>query len=483
MLSLSDTTQEPSRGPDKILTDITNYVVDTELTSQEAYRMARWVLFDAMGSGILALCYPECRKLIGPWIPGSAAVNDGCQIPGTFLELDPIHAAFSISCMNRWLDYNDTWLAKEWGHPSDNIGAILSAAVWRSRQQMRQGHSAYTMRDVFTAIIKAHEIQGVLALGNSLNRVGLDHVLFVKIASTALAAHLLGANRHQILNALSNAWLDNGSLRTYRHFPNTGSRKSWAAADAASRALWLGFMALQDEMGYDTALTASQWGFNDVVMRGHSTQLVQPLGSYVIENVLFKISYPAEFHGQTAVEAAISLHPSVFPRLKEIDQIIIETQESAMRIINKTGPLHNPADRDHCLQYMTAIGLLKGSLTADDYLDEAARNPEIDRLRDKMVVSENPQFSQDYLDPDKRSIANAVQVHFSDGSSTPKVTVEYPLGHRKRRHEAASPLKSKFRANLESWYVTHKVERLVDLFDDAALEDMTVVDFIRAWTL
>jgi 2-methylcitrate dehydratase len=465
------------------LSDIADYVVGTEVTSHEAYRMARWVLFDAMGSGILALNYPECRKLIGPWVPGSSAAGEGCRIPGTFLELDPIQSAFSIGCMNRWLDYNDTWLAQEWGHPSDNIGAILAAAVWKSQQNMRAGYAPYTMHDVFTAIIKAHEIQGVLALGNSLNRVGLDHVLFVKIASTALSAYLLGATHQQILNALSNAWIDNGSLRTYRHFPNTGSRKSWAAADATSRALWLAFMALQDEMGYGTALTAPEWGFNDVVMRGHPVELAQPLGSYVVENVLFKISYPAEFHGQTAVEAAIQLHPDVSKRLGDITQIVIETQESAMRIINKTGPLNNPADRDHCLQYMTAIGLLKGTLNAEDYLDEAARDPEIDRLRDKMVVEENPQFSQDYLDPDKRSIANAIQIYFNDGTRTPKVTVEYPLGHRNRRHEAESPLKNKFRSNLESWYVLDKAERIVTLFDDSGLESMSVVDFMRSWAL
>ena len=445
--------------------------------------MARWVLFDAMGSGILALNYPECRKLIGPWIPGSLAPGEGCPIPGTFFELDPIQSAFSISCMNRWLDYNDTWLAQEWGHPSDNIGAVLAAAVWKSRQEMLVGRSGYTVKDVLTAIIKAHEIQGILALGNSLNRVGLDHALFVKVASTAVGSHLLGANPTQMLNALSNAWLDNGVLRTYRHFPNTGSRKSWAAADAASRALWLAFMALQDEMGYDTALTAAQWGFNDVVMHGQAIALVQPLNSYVIENVLFKISYPAEFHGQTAVESAITLHPAVINRLADIDHIIIDTQESAMRIINKTGPLRNPADRDHCLQYMTVVGLLKGTLSADDYLDEAASDPQIDRLREKMIVQENPQFSRDYLDPQKRSIANSVQVYFTDGSSTPKLSVEYPLGHRNRRHEAESPLKNKFRANLESWYVADKVERLVKLFEDPTLEDMNVLDFIKRWAL
>ena len=400
--------------PDEVLTQIADYVITTPIDSQEAYRMAKWVLFDAMGSGILALNYPECRKLLGPWVPDTPTFTDGCPVPGTFLRLDPIQAAFSIGCMNRWLDYNDTWLAQEWGHPSDNIGSILATATWKSRKNMQSGRSPVTMHEVLTAIIKAHEIQGVLALGNSLNRVGLDHVLFVKVASTALSASILGATRRQIINALSNAWIDNGSLRSYRHFPNTGSRKSWAAGDATSRAVRLSFVALTDEMGYDTALSTPQWGFNDVVMHGHPIQLVQALSSYVIERVLFKISYPAEFHGQTAVEAAIQLHPAVSQRLNDITEITIETQESAMRIINKTGPLQNPADRDHCIQYMAAVGLLKGSLTAEDYLDNTARDPRIDLLREKMVVTENQQFSRDYLDPDKRSIANAIQVHFRD---------------------------------------------------------------------
>ncbi|WP_242823834.1 bifunctional 2-methylcitrate dehydratase/aconitate hydratase [Sulfobacillus thermosulfidooxidans] len=479
---MSHHTGEAAMVPDSVLTEIADYVLTTPITSQEAYHMAKWVLFDAMGSGILALNYPECRKLIGPWVPGTPS-SGGCPVPGTYLELDPIQAAFSISCMNRWLDYNDTWLAQEWGHPSDNIGAILATAIWKSQQNMQEGRAPVSMHEVLTAIIKAHEIQGVLALGNSLNRVGLDHVLFVKIASTALSAYLLEANRQQIINALSNAWIDNGSLRTYRHFPNTGSRKSWAAADATSRAVRLSFLALTGEMGYPTALSAPEWGFNDVVMGGNPIRLVQPLSSYVIEHVLFKISYPAEFHGQTAVEAAIQLHPLVSQRLDDIAEIVIETQESAMRIINKTGPLQNPADRDHCLQYMTAVGLLKGSLTAEDYLDEAAMNPEIDRLRAKMTVKENPQFSQDYLDPEKRSIANAIQIYFQDGSMTPKITVEYPIGHRNRRHEAEEPLMQKLHSNLLSWYVPSKVDRLLQLFHEPDFDKVSVLDFIKPWKL
>ncbi len=466
---------------DSVLTTIADYVVDHKIDSPEAYRMAQWVLMDALGSGILALNFPECRKLLGPVVPG-ATVTGGSRVPGLAWELDPVQGAFNIGCMNRWLDYNDTWLAQEWGHPSDNIGAILAVADWQSRENLRNGRPPLRMHEVLTAIIKAHEIQGVLALTNSLNRVGLDHTLFVKVASTAVSAHLLGATRDQIVAAISNAWIDNGSLRTYRHAPNTGSRKSWAAADATSRGVRLAFMALAGEMGYATALTAPEWGFNDVVMHQHPINISQPLGSYVIEHVLFKISYPAEFHGQTAVEAAIQLAQSVQGRLDEIEQVRIETQESAMRIINKTGPLANAADRDHCLQYMTAIGLIHGQLTAAHYLDETAGDPRIDRLREKIVVTENPQYSQDYLDPDKRSIANSVQVLFSDGAWSPKISVEYPLGHHRRRAEAEQPLKQKLLDNLQTWFVPERSRALSALLEDAQLALMPVSDFMHAWT-
>ncbi len=470
----------PNAAIDSVLTAIADYVTTTPIVHSEAYTMAHWVLMDAIGSGILALNYPECRKLLGPVVPG-ATFPGGSRVPGLPYELDPVQGAFNIGCMNRWLDYNDTWLAQEWGHPSDNIGAILASADWKSRDNLLNGLPALSMHDVLTAIIQAHEIQGMLALENSLNRVGLDHVLFVKVASTAVSAHLLGATRDQIIHALSNAWIDNGSLRTYRHAPNTGSRKSWAAADATSRGVRLSLMALADEMGYDTALSAPHWGFNDVVMHSQPIRLSQPLGSYVIEHVLFKISYPAEFHGQTAVEAAIKLHPSVAGRLDQIEQVVIETQESAMRIINKTGPLLNAADRDHCLQYMTAIGLIHGHLTADHYLDEAAHDPRIDALRGKMVVRENLDFSRDYLDPDKRSIANAVQIRFRDGSVSPNVVVEYPLGHHRRRREAEGPLWAKLESNLASWYVPAKVRRLMALAQDDGLEAWTVTEFMKAW--
>jgi 2-methylcitrate dehydratase len=470
----------PAAAVDPVLTTIADYVSVHKIDNPEAYRMAQWVLLDAVGSGILALNFPECRKLLGPVVPG-ATVTGGSRVPGLSWELDPVQGAFNIGCMNRWLDYNDTWLAQEWGHPSDNIGAILAVADWQSRENLRNGRPSLLMHDVLTAIIKAHEIQGVLALTNSLNRVGLDHTLFVKVASTALSAHLLGASRDQIVNAMSNAWIDNGSLRTYRHAPNTGSRKSWAAADATSRGVRLALMARTGEMGYATALSAPTWGFNDVVMRQHPIEIDRPLGSYVIEHVLFKISYPAEFHGQTAVEAAIQLAPLVAGRLDQVAEVRIDTQESAMRIINKTGPLVNAADRDHCLQYMTAVGLIYGHLTALHYLDETAQDRRIDILRDKMVVKENPQYSRDNLDPDKRSIANAVQIRFQDGSFSPKVAVEFPLGHHRRRQEAARPLHQKLLDNLESWYIPARASALAALLQDGQLALMPVNDFMKIW--
>ncbi|WP_026961011.1 bifunctional 2-methylcitrate dehydratase/aconitate hydratase [Alicyclobacillus herbarius] len=463
---------------DPLLTEIANYVVDTPITSAEAYTTARYVLMDALGCGILALSFPECTKLLGPLVPG-ATLPGGARVPGTSFELDPVQAAFNIGAMNRWLDYNDTFLAAEWGHPSDNLAAILATADYLSRQRTRRGKPGIDMKTVLTAMIKAHEIQGVLALENSLNRVGLDHVLFVKVASTAVATALLGGSREEVERALSNAFIDNGSLRTYRHAPNTGSRKSWAAGDAASRAVRLALMAIKGEMGYPSALSAPVWGFEDVVMHGKKLTLQRPLGSYVMENVLFKVSYPAEFHAQTAAECAIALHEQVKDRLDEIDRITIYTQESAVRIIDKTGPLHNPADRDHCIQYVVAIGLLFGDLTADHYEDDVAANPRIDWLREKMTVVEDKQYSRDYLDPDKRSIANAIQIHFRDGSQTEKVEQHYPLGHRFRRAEAMPKLEQKFLANLETHFASKQVEQIVRLVqDEERLMETDVEDFM-----
>src|SRR5678815_820888 len=425
-------------GPDQILVDLAVYAARYQPESREAIDTARFDLLDALGCGLLALRYPECTKRLGPVVPG-AVLKDGARVPGTAWQLDPVHAAFNIGAMIRWLDFNDTWLAAEWGHPSDNLGGILALADYLSRTNQQQ----LTVSDVLKALIKAHEIQGVLALENSFNRVGLDHVLLVRVATTAVATAMLGGSIEQIISAVSNAWTDGGALRLYRHAPNTGARKSWAAGDATSRGVRLALMALQGEMGYPSALTAKTWGFHDVLFDGKPFRLSRPLASYVMENVLFKISFPAEFHAQTAVECAIQLHEEVKNRLEQIERVTIITQESAIRIIDKTGPLHNPADRDHCIQYLAAIGLIFGELTADHYGDDVARDPRIDSLRDKMIVIEDARYSEDYLDSEKRSIANAVQVFFTDGSATDKVAVEYPIGHPRRRPEGKPPLPKK----------------------------------------
>ncbi|WP_457982876.1 bifunctional 2-methylcitrate dehydratase/aconitate hydratase [Bacillus paralicheniformis] len=468
---------------DQLLEEIADYTVNAKISSEEAIETARYVLMDTLGCGILALKYPECAKHLGPIAPGTVVPN-GTRVPGTQFVLDPVHGAFNIGCMVRWLDYNDTWLAAEWGHPSDNLGAILACADYVSRQRLAAGKEPLTIHDVLTAIVKAHEIQGVLALENSLNRNGLDHVLFVKVASTAVACSLLGGTKQDVVNAVSQAWVDNSSLRTYRHAPNTGSRKSWAAGDATSRGVRLAMMTLKGEMGYKTALSAPMWGFQDVLFGGKELTLARPLDSYVIENVLFKISYPAEFHAQTAAEAAIKLHPEVKNRLDNIDQIVITTHESAIRIIDKTGELHNPADRDHCLQYITAIGLIYGDITADHYEDETAQNPEIDRLREKMTTVENKQYSTDYLDPEKRSIANAVQVFYKDGTQSEKIAVEYPIGHRRRRNDGIPLLKEKFTNNLKTRFPAGQAERINALLNDPRqLSGTPVPDFMELFVI
>jgi 2-methylcitrate dehydratase len=450
---------------DKELVDIAHYALHHTINSAEAIKTARYCLMDTLGCGFLALNYPECRKLLGPIVAGTV-VPHGTRVPGTSFVLDPVQGAFNIGAIIRWLDFNDTWLAAEWGHPSDNLGGILAVADYLSRQAVSQGKSPLHMKDVIHAMIKAHEIQGVLALENSFNRVGLDHVVLVKVASTAVVATLLGANQEQLLNALSLAWVDGQSLRTYRHAPNTGSRKSWAAGDATSRAVRLALMAMQGEMGYPSALTAKQWGFYDVLFKGKPFKFQRPYGSYVMENVLFKISFPAEFHSQTAVECAVKLHPSIVHRLADIEKIVLTTHESAIRIISKTGPLHNPADRDHCLQYMVAIGLLHGDLTADDYEDKVASDPRIDTLRGKMVVEEDAQFSLDYHDPEKRSIANAIQIFFTDGTSIEKVQIEYPVGHRRRRAEGIPLLIEKFQHNLATVFPKGRVQQIMEVCQD-----------------
>ncbi len=431
--------------PDPVLAKIADYVLTGPTGSAEAFRTARWCLLDSLGCAALALGHKACTKLIGPVVPG-AEMKKGTPAPGSGETLDPVRAAFHIGTLIRWLDFNDTWLAAEWGHPSDNFGAILAVADYLDRNGKK-----VSLKQVLDAAIRAYEVQGVLALENGFNRVGLDHVLLVRIASTAVAAKLLGANREQMLSALSNAWADGGALRTYRHAPNTGSRKSWAAGDATSRGVWHALNAKRNEMGYPSVLTAKTWGFQDALFRGKEIVLARELGSYVMEHVLFKVSFPAEFHAQTAVEAALELHPEVKGKLDEIERVEIGTQESAVRIIDKKGPLHNPADRDHCLQYMTAIGLIFGELTAEHYGEKIAADPRIDRLRDKMRVVEVPAFTRDYLDPAKRSIANAVQVFFRNETATRRVEVEYPLGHRRRRHEAEPVLLDKFRRAAKRW--------------------------------
>jgi len=469
--------------PDRLLVEIADYVSHYAIQSSEAYQTARYCLMDTLGCGLLALHYPACTKLLGPVVPGTVVPN-GSRVPGTRFELDPVTAAFNIGCIIRWLDFNDTWLAAEWGHPSDNLGGILAVTDFLSRRHVAEGKKPLTIRDVLTAMIKAHEIQGILALENSFNRVGLDHVLLVRIATTAVATQLLGGSVEQIVNAVSNAWIDGGALRTYRHAPNTGSRKSWAAGDATSRGVQHALMAVKGEMGYPSALSAKTWGFCDVLFRGQPIKLARPFSSYVMENVLFKISFPAEFHAQTAVEAAIKLHPQVKDRLEEIERIVITTHESAIRIIDKTGPLHNPADRDHCLQYMTAIGLLFGELNADHYEDATAKDLRVDALRSKMVVQEDQRYSREYLEPNKRSIANEVKVFFKDGSSTAKVEVEYPLGHRRRRSEGIPLLINKFKANLASRLPAHRVENILNICNDQSrLEALPVSEFIEHFVI
>jgi len=429
--------------PDQVLVDIADYVCDMEIDSELAFETAHYCLMDTLACGFQALDYAACTRLLGPVVPG-ATLPGGARVPGTSYELEPVMAAFNIGAMIRWLDFNDTWLAAEWGHPSDNLGGILAMADYLTRIARAEGKEPLTMKDVLIAMIKAHEIQGVLALENSYNRVGLDHVLLVRVATTAVVTRMLGGDREQIINAVSHAWIDGCSLRTYRHAPNTGSRKSWAAGDATSRGVRLALIAMTGEMGYPSALSAKTWGYYDVLFKGKEFSFTQGYGSYVMENILFKISYPAEFHAQTAVEAAMTLHPLVKDRLDEIEKIVIETQEPGVRIIDKTGPLDNPADRDHCIQYMAAVPMVFGRLSAADYENDIASDPRIDALRDKMEVTENEAYTKDYFDADKRYIGNAIQVFFKDGTSTDRVAVDFPIGHRQRRDEGIPVLKKKF---------------------------------------
>lgn len=469
---------------DELLTKIARYASDFEIKSDLAYETAKYCLMDTIGTGLLALNFPACTKLLGPVVEGAEFRPLGAKIPGTSYQLEPERAAFNVGAMVRWLDFNDTWLAAEWGHPSDNLGAIWAVCDYMSRKNISQGKKPLSIKDALTAMIKAHEIQGVLALENCFNKVGLDHVLLVRIASTAVACKLLGGSFEEIRNALSHAFIDGGALRTYRHAPNTGSRKSWAAGDASSRGVNLALKALSGEMGYPSALSAKFWGFEDVKMRGAKLSIPQEFSSYVMENVLFKISFPAEFHAQTAVECALKLHNEVKDRLDDVEKIIITTQESGHRIINKTGELANPADRDHCIQYMVAVPLIFGRLRAEDYEDSVAKDPRIDALRAKMSVEVDDRYTKEYLQSDKRSIANAVQIFYKDGSKSQKVEVEYPIGHKRRRSEGIPLLIKKFESNLAGRLSPKKCELINKLFaDQKTLENTAFNEFSDLFAL
>jgi 2-methylcitrate dehydratase len=467
--------------PDQVLVDIVDYVSKYKVTSKQAYETARYCLIDTVGCGFEALEYPACTKLLGPVVPGTVVPN-GAKVPGTPFQLDPVQAAFNIGTMIRWLDFNDTWLAAEWGHPSDNLGGILATADWLSRNAVAMGKKPLTVQDVLTGMIKAHEIQGCIALENSFNKVGLDHVVLVKVASTAVVAGMLGLTREEIINAVSLAWVDGQSLRTYRHSPNTGSRKSWAAGDATSRAVRLALIAKTGEMGYPSVLSAKTWGFYDVLFKGKEFRFQRPYGSYVMENVLFKISFPAEFHSQTAVEAAMQIHQDLQrlgKKAEDIKKITIRTHEACIRIIDKKGPLNNPADRDHCIQYMVAVPILFGRLTAGDYEDAIAKDPRIDKLRDKIVCVEDKQFTRDYHDPEKRSIANALTVEFTDGKKLKEIVVEYPIGHKRRRKEGMPVLVEKFKTNLARRFPTKQQKAILDLcLDSKKLAATPVNEFV-----
>lgn len=473
-------------APDKVLVDIVDYVLDYKVESKLAYDTARNCLIDTLGCGLEALEYPACTKLLGPVVPGTVVPN-GAKVPGTQFQLDPIQAAFNIGTMIRWLDFNDTWLAAEWGHPSDNLGGILATADWLSRTAVASGHQPLLMKNVLTAMIKAHEIQGCIALENSFNRVGLDHVILVKVASTAVVAQMLGLDREEIINAVSLAWVDGQSLRTYRHSPNTGSRKSWAAGDATSRAVRLALIAKTGEMGYPSVLTAKTWGFYDVSFKGKAFEFQRPYGSYVMENVLFKISFPAEFHSQTAVEVAMQIHQKmneIGKTAADIKKVTIRTHEACIRIIDKKGPLANPADRDHCIQYMVAVPLLFGRLTAEDYEDSVALDPRIDQLRDKIICVEDQQFSADYHDPKLRSIANALTVEFNDGSKLDEIVCEYPIGHKSRRADGIPLLEAKFRINLARRFPKKQQDVIAAVsFDQGALEAMAVHEYVDLYVI
>lgn len=464
-------------APDTVLVQIADYVDGYKVKSGLAWETARLTLIDTLGCGFEALAYPACTKLLGPVVPATIVPN-GARVPGTPFVLDPERAALNCGALFRWLDFNDAFYGATVIHPSDTYGAILPLADWLSRTRASQRKAPLLVRDVLEAGIKAYEVMGGLALENGYTAVGLDHTILVKIAVTAVATRMLGGSRQEIMDAVSNAWLDGHALAAFRRKPNTGSRKSWAAADAASRGVRLALMTMRGEMGYPAPLTAKRWGFYDVLFKGKKFRFQRPFGSYVMENTLFKIPYPTAFHGQSAVEAAIRLHPLVNNRLDDIKRIDVRCHNSSMTILDKTGPLYNPADRDHCMQYMIAVGMIYGEMTAEHYEDHVAADPRIDRLRAKMRLAESKQYEREYHDPAKRTNANSIQVHFTDGSKAPLSEVLYPLGHRRRRKEGIPHVMAKFEKNVARVFAPRQRDRiLAACLDQKRLEAMPVHEF------
>lgn len=464
--------------PDKVLVEIAQYVDRYAVKSKLAWETARLTLIDTLGCGFEALSYPACTKLLGPIVPGTIVPN-GARVPGTPYVLDPERAALNTGALFRWLDFNDAFYGATVIHPSDTYGGIVPIADWVSRTRVARRKEPLLMRDVLEAGIKAYEVMGGLAIENGFTDVGLDHTILVKIGVTPVVTRLLGGTREEIVNALSNAWLDGHALAAFRRKPNTGSRKSWAAGDAASRGVRLALMAVKGEMGYPAALSAKRWGFYEALFKGKPFTFQRPLGSYVMENTLFKIPYPTAFHGQSGVEAAIKLHPLVKDRLDEIEHIDVKCHNSSMTILDKTGPLYNPADRDHCMQYMMAVGMIYGTMTAEHYEDHIAADPRIDKLRAKMKLSESAQFERDYHDPAKRSNANSIHVYFKDGTKAPLSVVEYPLGHRRRRKEGIPAVMEKFEKNVARVFAAKQRGRIMAVcLDQQKLEATPVNEFM-----
>lgn len=465
-------------SPDKVLVQIADYVDRYPVKSALALETARLALIDTLGCGLEALSYPGCTNLLGPLVPGTLVPN-GARVPGTPHVLDPERATFNLGVMNRWLDWNDAFYGATVLHPSDSFAGLLAVADWLSRTRVAEGRKPLVMRVVLEAAVKTYEIMGGLALENGFTAVGLDHTLLIKVATAPVVTKLLGGNHEEIVNALSQAWVDGHPLAIFRRKPNTGPRKSWAAGDAASRGVRLALMAVKGEIGCPSALTAKTWGFYPVLFDGKPFRFQRPFGTYVIENTLFKIPYPTAFHGQTGVEAAIKLHPLVKDRLDDIKRVEVRCHNSTMVILDKSGPLHNFADRDHCMQYMMAIGMVFGTMTAEHYYDLIAADPRIDKLRAKMHLAESKQYEREYHDPAMRTNANSIQVHFKDGSKTPLSEVLYPLGHRKRRKEGMPVLAAKFETAVGRVFASKRRDAIVSAcLEQKRLEEMPVNEFM-----